>query len=518
MTRGGLRRAVLSVAVVVFISKALGFLREVVIAHRFGTSAEYDQYLIAVMLPALAYGVLNFAAYYLFVPYFTRKLAAVDRSENRATQDEIWPAVNLTIVIAAAVSIAIVIFSPMIMKIWARDYAAAAYDEIVFYSRITAVIVLLGTTEAFLRAFLNASRVFTYPAAGIIVFNFVSISSIVLLAGSYSVGAIAFGLIAGLVLQNVFLLVQWWKYRQGTAITLSLINEDTRAVLVTGGILVIIELVNRSYFLIDRYFAIPFGEGIISALNYSQVLVQLPDAIVGMAIGTVIFPLFSSPTDNQNPKAFGQSFRKATLGALILALPLAIIFLTNARDIVYLVFRRGEFDDQSLTITANVLRPYALSIAALFIVSTSIRACYSKGWGLTVLLFALVALIVKFVATALLSSWMAFPGISAATTAANLLFGLLLLALVIRRTDWSSLPSFKQELAFMIVAAVVCWVVTLSADYTLFSHWKADTSLWAAFRIAGLGIVTVASFLGMVWILGLRTALRECILGTRLAS
>ena len=45
-----LRTAILSVAWVVFVSKILGFLRGMVIADKFGTSAQYDLYLIAVML------------------------------------------------------------------------------------------------------------------------------------------------------------------------------------------------------------------------------------------------------------------------------------------------------------------------------------------------------------------------------------------------------------------------------------------------------------------------------------
>ena len=68
------RTAVLSVAAVLVVSRLLGFVREMVIADKFGTSAQYDLYLIALILPALAYGVINFASYYLFVPFITRKL------------------------------------------------------------------------------------------------------------------------------------------------------------------------------------------------------------------------------------------------------------------------------------------------------------------------------------------------------------------------------------------------------------------------------------------------------------
>ena len=75
-------KAVFGVAGVVFLSKILGLFREMVIADRFGTSADYDLYLIAIILPALAYGVVNFASFYLFVPYLTRAFENLNDAEQ----------------------------------------------------------------------------------------------------------------------------------------------------------------------------------------------------------------------------------------------------------------------------------------------------------------------------------------------------------------------------------------------------------------------------------------------------
>ena len=515
MIEGGLRRAILGVTAVVFVSKVLGFLREIVIAHQFGTSAEYDTYLIAIMLPALVYGVLNYAGFYLFVPYLTRKLEGVDTGNRREAFRSIQPTVNLAIVVALAVVAAIVILAPYVMRIWARDYAAAEFSAIVFYARLTAVIVLLGTTEAFLRAFLNACRVFAYPAAGAIVFNFVSIVCILLLSEEWSVGAIAAGLILGLVLQNVYLYLRWFGVRPATGFTFSLTNKDTRYIVSTGVILILIEFVNRSYFLIDRYFALPFGAGVVSALNYSQVLVQLPDAVIGFAIGTVVFPLFAAGGSGQDVGRFADTYRRAVIGALLVALPLAVIVLTNARDIVYLVFQRGHFDADSLRITSAVLQPYALTIAALFVVTLSIRASYSRGWGKLVFLFAVVVFGVKVTGTALFSSWFAYPGITAATTTSQVLFAALLLGTVVRKTEALRDSSLVKDILLLVLAAIVAWGVTSAVGVWLIDSWQTLSHIDAAARISVLGTVAILSFLGVALMFGLRQAARDSILGLR---
>jgi len=286
-------KAIFGIAGVVFLSKILGLFREMVIADRFGTSAEYDLYLIAIILPALAYGVVNFASYYLFVPYLTRAFEHSEDTDQSRGWRAAWPLLNAALLAALIITLLMILSAPWLMKIWAGGYSPEQYATIIFYSRLTALMVLLGTSEAFLRAILNVKKIFTYPAAGPIIFNLLSILCIVVLAGRISVGAIAVGLLVGLFIQNVYLFLRLITFKVGKTYRFVFTSEELKALWATAGVLLLIELLNRSYFMIDRYFAPRFGEGIVAALNYSQVLVQLPDAVVGFAIASVLFPLFS---------------------------------------------------------------------------------------------------------------------------------------------------------------------------------------------------------------------------------
>src|SRR5215510_14500232 len=74
---GRVARAVSLVMLLFVISRALGLLREVVIAHQFGTSAEMDAYLAAFRLPDLLFyvvagGALGSAFIPTFAGYLTR--------------------------------------------------------------------------------------------------------------------------------------------------------------------------------------------------------------------------------------------------------------------------------------------------------------------------------------------------------------------------------------------------------------------------------------------------------------
>jgi len=389
------RSAVLGVAAVLVLSRLLGFVREMVIADKFGTSAQYDLYLVAVILPALAYGVINFASYYLFVPYISR-LTANHENDDQATWRALWPGLNLTLLVGVGITTAIIIAAPLAMRIWAGDYPAEQFGMIIFYSRLTAAIVLLGTGEAFMRAYLNVKKQYAYPAGGFIVFNLVSIGSIVLLHDQLSVGAIVVGLVFGLALQNVYLLVRILGYSPFAGFTSRLMPEDRAAFFGAAGTVLAVEIINRSYFMIDRYFAPQFGEGVIAALNYSQVLVQLPESIIGFAIGAVVFPMLSKSASTEDREAFANTYRKAVVSSLIIAVPLTLTVALYSDTVVWAVFERGVFDQESTLLTSDVLSRFCYSIVFLFVIGISARACYAAGRGYEVLWIVAVGLLFKF--------------------------------------------------------------------------------------------------------------------------
>ena len=72
MSEPSVRRAGITVLAFVIGGKAIGFLREVVIAGTYGTSQIVDVYLAAVTIPALINGILYQALPNAFIPLFAR--------------------------------------------------------------------------------------------------------------------------------------------------------------------------------------------------------------------------------------------------------------------------------------------------------------------------------------------------------------------------------------------------------------------------------------------------------------
>ena len=497
-----LRTAIYSVASVVFISKILGFIRGMVIANEFGTSAEYDFFLIAVMLPAFASGVLGYACYYQFVPFLTRKVEQSGSDNSALFWNSTWSAVNLTLLISGAITAAIVLIAPYVLRFWDVGWAPEQFDMIVFYCRLTAASVILSVSEAFMRALLNVKNIYAYPAAGLSLFNLISISAILILTQHISVGAIAVGLIGGMIVQNLYLALRLIPSRPLRYFKASIADKESRLFLSVASTLILIELINRSYFMIDRYFAPRLGEGIVSALNYGQVLVQLPESVVGFAIGAVLFPIFARTDDTVDMASFTAAYRKGITVALLFAIPLAVFFYTNAETLVHIIYQRGAFDEHSVIMTARILRTLVPSIVALFVVSASIRACYAKDWTRPVLIFAVILLVIKFAATALLPRWFGYVGISAATSLAHVGFGLGLMGYIVARWSPHDRNRFVATLVRLFLSGFVVYLAAyIFRRYTL-PVVEESSDLVMYLTLVASALIVFGSYIGLVALLG----------------
>lgn len=490
-----LTKTIFGVALVILVSRLAGFFREMIIARQFGTSIDYDLYLVAVMLPALAYAIINFAVIYLFVPYLSKHKKIDEQEDYRS----IWPAFNITITAAIILTAVICLIAPYIMKIWAGEYSPEQFERIIFFTRITSLMICLGTTEAFMRAYLNVKKIYAYPAGGFIIFNIVSIICILTLAGRLSAGAIAVGLVGGLFIQNIYLISRIISRNPIKNYKLNFIDENTQSFLTAASFIITIELINRSYFLFDRFLAAQFGEGIIAALNYSQVIIQLPESIIGFAIGTVAFPLFSDKINGDSMDSFARIYKKAIAGALLIAIPITLFFYINTHALVELIFQRGLFDYDSVGKTATVLKTYLPSMIALFIITVSLRAGLALGKTKYIFYFSVVAFLIKISGNYYFSEWFGYAGISLATALANLTMALLLFILVVKQLGFDTIRNFILELVSIVGIGLITLVAVLVIEFYMqtFLNPSEPGYLYRKMILTGFSILITYSILAL---------------------
>ena len=143
------------------------------------------------------------------------------------------------------------------------------------------------------------------------------------------------------------------------------LNERLREIvrlLVPNGLSV---SVNYAGFIVDTSFASRAGQAAgLAALYNAWLLVGLPIALLGQAIGQAVFPRLAGHAAAEDWSRMRRSLLQSLAAALGLALPAVLALMLLGRPVIRLLFERGKFDAAAGNLTFSVLSVYAVALPA----------------------------------------------------------------------------------------------------------------------------------------------------------
>lgn len=422
--RQTIKQATIGIALLVLASKAIGFIREMIIAYRFGTGIDYDVYLIAVSVPIALFTLTGYAFSNLFIPRYSY---AVSGAEPRQGLRVFWTDVNLSMVAAVIVAIGIIAVAPRMIRLIAPGLDPTRLPEAVFIARVSSVVVVLGVIEAFFRSVLNAEKKFLVPAAGPIIANLVVITSILLFAGRISTRAILYGIVAGYTVQVLFVFIPFTGTGILASIHARILRRKTGIFLATAIVILTIEGASQVYAVIDRYFASSMTEGIVSALGYAYMLGSLPAAVFAYALSTALFPYMTDASAQADADRSAHLITRGICVALLLACPATMIIWVFADKLVLLLLKRGAFDMQSVAYTSDLLRYFGLGLAGQFLIWVLSRAYYAGRRYTLLIVHVLVVVAAKIIFSILGINAFGYIGLAVASSISYSVGALILL-------------------------------------------------------------------------------------------
>ena len=133
----------------------------------------------------------------------------------------------------------------------------------------------------------------------------------------------------------------------------------------------------RINYLIDKAVASGLGAGGISALAYGQTLDQFVIVIIINSISSVMFAHFANLVA-KNEQGKITTILDNTISALSLALiPATIITIVEAKNIVSIIYGRGNFGDDAVLLASIALQGYAIRYAFVGIRDVTIQGLYA---------------------------------------------------------------------------------------------------------------------------------------------
>lgn len=374
--RRRIMRASTLIAALFLAAKLVGLWRERVIGARFGVSAEYDAYVAAFRVPDLLFTLFAGGALVsAFLPVFSAALAEDDRPAAWRLANAVTNLVVAATAVAAAV--AFVAAEPIARQL-TPDVPAAQQLLSARLMRIVLASTLVFSVSGLQFGMLHAFQHFLTPALATVVYNLGIIGGAVWLTPRLGIDGLAWGVVIGAVLHLVVklppLVRRGWRWRptlgRGDARVGRVLALLWPRMLSLGAV--------QAVFIANTRLASAAGEGALSALNYGWIISQMPQSVLGTAVGTAAFPTLAELAARGRRAELRRTAADTLTAMTVVTVPASVGLALLAAPAVGVLLQTGRFDADAAALTAAALQMFALGLLGHVTLEVAARLYYAQ--------------------------------------------------------------------------------------------------------------------------------------------
>ena len=411
--RVGLVHSAAMISILTLLSKGLGFLREIMIANRYGSGMETDTYFVAMTGTVIIMGTLGAALNTTLIPIFTE---IGQKYGKRGKLKYFNNVINIVLAITLIIVALGLVFSPIIIKILAKDFEGEQFQLAVKLHRIgMPIAIFLGLTYVF-SGLLHSSQIFGPPAISGFPYNFVFLGYLIFFSKEADIVTLMVVSVIAAFFQFLILVPatkhMGYKYRLG----FNLDDRYLQKALTLVFPVLIGSAVQQINVIIDKTLASGLVVGSISALNYASKINEVVIAVFIMAITTVIFPMLSEAFARDNIGEVKNILGQGINIILIITVPATIGLILLGEPLVYLFFQRNAFDEVATYMTSQALIFYSLGLVGSSLRLMLNKVYYSFQDTKTPMVNGMVAVVVNLVFNLILIKPMGHRGLALATS------------------------------------------------------------------------------------------------------
>lgn len=358
------KRQILQSSIVVgffsLLGSLTGILVETSIASKLGLSRSSDTFYVAFTLPYIITTLLYATGQFSLVPFF-------GTLEARHSTEELWRgfsyALNAVLLGLGTIALLGSAASPWIIRGIAPGFTPAQIETATQLNRwLFFLIVPAGVAEV-LRSFLLSQRRFALPSAAGFFRNTVVIAGVIGAFSRLGYYSIVVGYVAGYTLQVCILGAQiFFSFPARYSFTLRGSGEAFRKLHGAGGAQLGGALAWQLVVVVERIIASFLPAGTLTALNYGMKIISTLAELLGGSVGTATLPALSRAVARQAGPEERKIFQDAIEISLVFILPAAVFCVLLNRDIVRLIFERGNFTPDATAVLSMVFFYYSLSL------------------------------------------------------------------------------------------------------------------------------------------------------------
>ena len=356
------------------ISRIFGFVRDMLIARVLGAGKLSDIFLAAFKLPNLFRDLLGEGALSaIFIPMYTDS----KKDEGFAKNVFSWLMIGLLGII-----IIFEIFMPLVVGVLTPgfDEVAGKMEMTVLIARIMFVYVIFICGAAFLSAILNAFSRFLLAAFMPVLLNIMLICALIaaMIFGSENILYLMAGtVVLSGVLQFAILWSRIRKNHFGLRLLIPRWTPKIKSLFKRMGVSIVGSGFYQITMIVGTLVA-SFQSGAVSWLYYSDRIVQLPFAMIGLAVGTVLMSSISNALADKNMRSVYIQQNSSMRRSMMLILPCVVGLVVLAEPIIRNLFEYGAWAPESTTAVARAIMIQALVLPAMLVSQIYSKSLYAS--------------------------------------------------------------------------------------------------------------------------------------------
>ncbi|CAB1129066.1 putative lipid II flippase MurJ [Candidatus Hydrogenisulfobacillus filiaventi] len=446
----GLHAAVIFVATL--LSRLSGFVREIVMAYVFGTSAYTDTWLMASVLPNLLFGAINGAVTTTVVPVMSEADAGYS---NRSRQHFVQEVFTLIVITALGLLLAGELAAPWLVRLIAPGFGPRKLALTVVMTRWMLPTILFWGLSGFVTGILQERERYFAPAISPVVINTVRILTILILGRLFGIVGVAIGFTLA-VLSQLFVVIPpllklgfrlKFRWRFG--------HPLLRRMMVMSGPFFLASSAGTVGVIVDRILASTLVTGSLAALNYSYVLVQVPVGLLVSSLTVPIYTRLSRHFTHREEESFRFLTMKGLRVVLLIIMPITVWFILLSTPILELIYQRGAFSGRSTFLTAGTLAAFAVGLPGFALQFYLQRVFFATQDTRTPARFSVAQIAVNIAGDLLLVHPLAADGLALATGLGAWVNAFLLSVTLLRHSRREEIRRLVRPLLSLAAATVV---------------------------------------------------------------
>lgn len=500
-----LLRSTTLVSIMTFISRMMGFVRDMVLANFFGAQAGMDAFFVAFRIPNFMRRLFAEGAFaQAFVPVLAEYQKTRSAEEVRTFIARISGHLSSILTLVTAVGI---IASPVIIFLFAPGFGQGSgrTELATEMLRITFPFLMLVSLTAMAGAVLNTFGYFGVPALTPVILNVSMILAAFYLCPHLPqpVVGLAWGILIAGIIQLLFQLP--FLYQRNLLIRPRIVKDDP-------GVNKVLKLMVPALFgvsiaqlnlMVDSIFASYLKVGSVSWLYYTDRLTDFPLGVFGVAVATVILPHLSRRHAEQSTVHYSLALDWGLRLILLIGIPAGLGLMFFAMPLIASCFAYGKFNVNDVVQTHKSLITLASGVPAFMMVKVLASGFYARQDITTPVKVGALAMVVNTLLCSILIWKYAHAGLTLASALAGYLNCGLLLYLLIKRGVYSPSPGWMKYILQLTVAnlAIVFYLMVMSGTV---DYWLGFSPVMRISLLLAHVLVAVIIYLLVLGVTGIR--------------